>query len=132
MTVTTAFIVYVQLKDDTEKTIIGEDYTLFFVALILALLIEIAIVCWRKNARKVPLNYILLTVFTISLSILVAYITIPFDPQEVILAWTTTALTTFALTLYALTTKKDMTMCGGSPFIFTVALFMIFICLKFF
>ena len=98
----------------------------------MAILVEIAIVCWRKNARKVPLNYILLTVFTVSLSILVAYITIPFNPHDVILAWVTTALTTIALTIYALTTKKDMTMCGGSLYIFVVALFMIIITFKFF
>ena len=93
----------------------------------MSIFIEIAILCCRSVARKVPLNYILLTVFTISFSFIVAFITVPYTPDVVIQAGAATALTTIALTFYALTTKTDMTMYGGALHIFSVALFMIII-----
>ncbi|MFN9952526.1 MAG: Bax inhibitor-1 family protein, partial [bacterium] len=77
--------------------------------------------CCRSVARRVPLNYILLTVFTVSFSFIVAFITVPYTPDVVIQAGAATALTTIALTFYALKTKTDMTMYGGALYILSVA-----------
>ncbi len=94
-------------------------------AFVLSIFIEIAILCCRHLARRVPINYILLLIFTVSFSFIVAFITIPYAPDAVIQAGAATALTTIALTAYALTTKSDMTMYGGALYIFSVAIFMI-------
>ena len=92
-----------------------------------SIFIEIAILCCRNVARKVPVNYIMLLLFTLAFSFIVAVITVPYSPAIVIQAGAATALTTIALTVYALTTKTDMTFYGGALYILSVAMTMIIV-----
>ena len=69
--------------------------------------------CCRSVARKVPQNYILLLVFTLCESYLVAFICSMYTAVSVIVAAGLTAGMTIALTLYAMMTKRDFTMYGG-------------------
>ena len=122
MIVTTSFITYVQLFDDVQKQSFAQKYWPAFIpALILALAIEIVILCCHSVARKVPVNFILLAIFTISFSFVIGFITLPYSAAEVIQAGGATAITTVALTIYAMTTKHDYTYCGALPWIFTSA-----------
>lgn len=70
-----------------------------------------ALVCCRLD-QKVPVNYILLFVFTVCESWLVASICQRTDPKIVLEAAALTTAMVLAITIYAMTTKSDFTMCG--------------------
>ncbi len=84
--------------------------------------VGIMIICYKQLARSVPLNYILLFIFCISLSYLVSGICATYDPNIVLMAAVMTVGITMALTLYAMTTKTDFTTCGGILFMLIMAL----------
>ena len=88
--------------------------------LVLALVIQCMILCCKSNARKVPQNYILLTIFTACFSFFTAQITAAYPTETVLTAAGATALVTVALTAYACFTKTDFTTCGA---VLTVILF---------
>ena len=69
-----------------------------------------------------PLNYILLVIFTLAESYMVAFICSVYDPMVVAIAASLTAFATLALTLYALFTDSDFTFAAGSLYLFTAAL----------
>lgn len=75
-----------------------------------------ALACYSKVARSVPINYILLFVFTVSMSWVVAFISSLYSPQVVTSAAILTALMMIGLTAYACYTKTDFTMMGGMLF----------------
>ena len=61
------------------------------------------------------MNYILLLIFTLCESYLVAFTcALVNDPKAVLGASFTTAGIVIALTVYAMTTKTDFTVCGGT------------------
>lgn len=68
-----------------------------------------ALGCYAVVARSVPLNYILLTVFTLCFSYCVGYITAYYNPQDVLIAAGLTAVMTIGLTIYAMFAKTDFT-----------------------
>ncbi len=78
----------------------------------------IAVICSKKLARTVPINYILLLTFTLAISYLVGNITTHYRPELVLKAAFITLIVTIALTAYALTTSHDLTVCGGAGWIF--------------
>lgn len=75
-----------------------------------------ALACYPKISRRVPINYILLFLFTISMSYLVGFISSKYSTTIVITAALLTALMMVGLTTYACYTKTDFTMCGGLLF----------------
>ncbi|CAD8124795.1 unnamed protein product [Paramecium sonneborni] len=94
---------------------------------------ELAIFCFKKLARKVPNNYIALTIFTISFSFVVAgscalckdvFVN---GGTLILIAALMTFVVTASLTVYAYKTKNDFTLAGGSLFIFSSILFILFI-----
>ena len=72
-----------------------------------------ALACYPKVARSVPINYILLFIFTVSMSWVVAFISSMYSPQIVATAAIMTALMMIGLTTYACFAKTDFTMMGG-------------------
>ena len=62
--VTTTFVAYA-LSDDKITVWQMRNFYLFYVALIISLAAEMALICSKRVARKVPLNYLLLFVITI-------------------------------------------------------------------
>jgi FtsH-binding integral membrane protein len=87
----------------------GFVYLFFFGALFT----EIPIICCPSVASKVPLNYVLLLIFTLCESYLVAYITLFYEPLSVLMCAGITLALVIGLTLYAIFTKTDMTLWGG-------------------
>ena len=73
------------------------------------------IVC--RLDTKVPVNYILLAIFTYCCSWIVAVTCIRYDQIVVFEAASLTASIVIALTFYAITTKNDFTICGPIMFI---------------
>jgi FtsH-binding integral membrane protein len=92
---------------------------IFYVCSFLTLIIVFSLICFRGLARTVPANYILLMLFTICESYMVATISAFNPPEIVITAALMTATIVIALTLYAFTTKTDFTFFGGFLFMFT-------------
>ena len=72
-----------------------------------------ALGCYRSVARAVPTNYILLSIFTLCMTYIVANIVVYYDVYTVVSAAIITAAMVSGLTFYAMTTKTDFTYCGG-------------------
>lgn len=78
--------------------------------------------CCRANARKVPLNYILLLVFTGCEAYMITWIGAQYDKQAVLMAAVYTSVITIVLSLYACFTKADFTKLCGRWTIFALLL----------
>ena len=83
------------------------------VAALVAIVIEIMILCVRRLARKVPINYMLLLMFTLCEAFALSVICSYYSSETTLAAAGTTAAVTVALTAYAMLTKTDFTMMGG-------------------
>ena len=99
------------------------NLVIFWCCLGLSLMIAIPLVCCKNIARKVPLNYILLFLWTMCESYMVATCASFYDPYTVITAGAMTAIVTIALTVYAFYTKTDFTYCGALLFICSALMF---------
>ena len=89
----------------------------FMIANIVILLVtEIVLVCCDGVRRKHPLNLVILFVFTLSLSFMVAVIASSYDVNAVFVAAAATCLIVLSLTLFSLQTKYDFT--GAGPYLF--------------
>ena len=95
---------------------------IFYACMILGLITVFSLICCPGLARIVPFNYILLIIFTVCESYMVATIAAFNPPEIVITAALMTASVVIALTLYAFTTKTDFTFMGGFLFVFTAVM----------
>ena len=82
-----------------------------------SLVIVLGMLCFNKCSRRVPYNYIVLTMFTLCEAYMVSSICAMSDPQSVVLAAVMTLGVTVSLTLYAWTTKTDFTYFMGFLFV---------------
>ena len=73
-------------------------------------------------ARKFPLNYIILSFFTVFESFLVGFICSFYDKMIVLTALGLTTLIVVSLSLYAIFTKTDFTSCGAFLCMFAFSL----------
>ena len=80
-------------------------------AIIGTVIIECMLICCTFS-RRVPINYILLLIFTLLEAFIFGQICSGYDSASVITASAITAAVTIALTLYAMFTKTDFTVCG--------------------
>ena len=69
------------------------------------------LLCCRLD-KKVPINYILLSIFTVCVSIMVGVACVRTDPKVVLEAALLTTAVVVAITLFACTTKQDFTIFG--------------------
>ena len=92
---------------------VKQNMWLYWVCLVVAIILLYVLVYVRSAARMVPLNFILLGLFTLAESYMVSCITALYDPKTVFIAAVLTAGIVVALTIYACTTKTDFTICGG-------------------
>ena len=83
---------------------------------VLSIILIYALGCYRSVARSVPMNYILLTIFTLCEALMVASITARYDPATVMIAAAVTAAAVVGLTIYAFKTNTDFTILGGVLF----------------
>ncbi|XP_044001570.1 protein lifeguard 1-like [Aphidius gifuensis] len=82
---------------------------LFWVAFVVGFVTLICMVCCSTVARKTPMNYIFLFIFTGAESFLVSVITTKYRGEEILLAFGITIVLCFSLTLFAFQTKWDFT-----------------------
>lgn len=103
------------------------NIVLLVLMVILISVLPFVIICAPSLMRQVPINYIVLFLFTIAESYLVAFICSFTSPRIVLMAAIMTFAMVSALTLYAVTTKTDITVQGGLFFILGMALFLFII-----
>ena len=102
---------------------VQENIWLYWVCLVVNIVLLYVLVYVRSASRKVPLNFILLGLFTVTEAYMVSCITNYYDSITVFIAAVLTAGIVVALTIYACTTKTDFTVCGGLLFSAVMALF---------
>ena len=118
----TVGITLLSFLNDSFANFQRNNIALLYVSIFSSLIISLVIICVRKVARSVPLNYILLGVFTLCESYFVSFLCSNTDPQIVLMAAVMTLGVVGALTLYAVTTKTDFTLMGGLFFIFSIVM----------
>ena len=78
-------------------------------AFVVSFVIEIVILCCRNCARKVPVNYFLLLIFTTCQSFFFSFVCTHYSSQSCLTAAGMTAIITIGLTVYAYMTSTDFT-----------------------
>jgi hypothetical protein len=104
------------------------NYWLLIIAIITLIFTEITLICCRKVARKVPINYILLLIFTLCESYLLADICAYYmlsQPGVVIMSVMGTATISLACMLYAFFAKTDFTIMGGLIWLLSFSLMLL-------
>ena len=120
----TTITVYISLVNEAiMKFMMQNNYIIFFSA-ISAIIVLLILVC-GKLTNVVPINYVLLLIFTIFESITVAFVTVFYEPISVLSCAGLSMLIVFGLTMYACFTKRDFTMMGG--FLFSCSIILIFL-----
>uniref|UniRef100_A0A667GAB0 Uncharacterized protein n=1 Tax=Lynx canadensis TaxID=61383 RepID=A0A667GAB0_LYNCA len=117
-----AFIIKVFLILSAQLVVTGAIISVFiFWPAFFGVLIVFA--CCGNLQRQVPVNYILLGVFTVLQGLLLGAVSVFCNAEEVLWATAATALVTLSLTLFALQTKWDFTVLNGMLFVFLFVLF---------
>lgn len=98
--------------------------TLLVVTSIIGFIVSACLIsCSRSMARKVPTNYILLFLVTLSESILSTSASIYYPIEIVVAAIVLTIAASLGIIIYALKTKRDMTSFGMALFVLASQLF---------
>lgn len=81
---------------------------IFWIALALYVVAVCSLYCYRAIARRVPVNYILLTAFTVSMAYMLSLITSLVEPIIVVLCFATTFTLLIVLFLFVSCYKADI------------------------
>lgn len=95
-------------KDSVMKFVINQPVIMYITAVV-SIIICFILSFVKSLARIVPINYILLLLFTISQSYVLMYAAAYYKSNIVLSALAITVACTLGLTVYAWTTKKDFT-----------------------
>lgn len=126
LTFTALMVAWVMNWPDAQSWIYN-NWWMFFPVIILLFTVEFAMICSRKLARKVPVNYLLLFLFTACETYFVVNICVYYPMADVIAAAGVTAAMVIGLTVYAFVTKTDFKFAIGSIFVLSFSLiFMLF------
>jgi FtsH-binding integral membrane protein len=98
----TAIFVSLAVWHPAYRALTIKSTSLWIVSFIISMVCLYALGCYKQIARKVPLNYFLLAVFTIAFSYSVSCTTNLYTPETVAIAAILTASVTVALTAYAI------------------------------
>ena len=109
----TAGLIIISVFSDGYRSFVAKNSWLGIPVLIIWFISFYALICSKARARKVPLNYILLSIFTACMAFNVSLSTTVADPMNVFIGAMLTIAIVTALTIYAITTKTDVTLCGG-------------------
>lgn len=95
---------------------------LIIICFITALITEIMLVCCKSISTSFPTNYILLLIFTISESYMIASLVIFYETSSVLVCALVTFVMVLSISIYACFTKKDFTLCGTTLFLLLIGL----------
>ena len=118
----TAFLCLLSMNNSDVRLFQKQNKAIFYLAIGVAVVISLTLFCFINVARKVPVNYFLLFLFTLAKGYLVSYICIMTTPKVVIMALAMTCAIVVWLTVYAFTTKTDFTGYGHYLFIASIVM----------
>lgn len=98
---------------DVVSSFLRDHIYIFYIVIVASLALFLVLICGKKIARKVPVNYILLTIWTLLESYMLATAAAYYDYQTVLSAIGITVGLAIGLTLFACFVKVDFTFCGG-------------------
>ena len=102
------------------RDFVSSHTLIYYLVAIVAFILIIILSCFKKVAKKVPINYILLFVWTLCEGYLLLTLCSYYSFKIVLMALGLTVGITVGLTIYACKTKTDFTMCGGLLFCFLI------------
>ena len=120
--VLTSIIVYFGLINASFKALLLSSISMYYICFFISLVCVLLPICDQKIYQKVPTNYIVLTIFTVSYSWLVAEATCRYTKSSVMLALFLTFITVLSLSFYAWKTNNDFTVYGGTLFVCLILL----------
>lgn len=123
LTVTLGFIFFIRFNEAACNWA-STHSSVFWLSLIGSFVLLIVMVCCEHVRRQSPTNYIVLGLFTMAESYLVADGTINYQADDVLLAVGITAGVCLALSLFSFQTKWDFTMLNGILFVALLLLFL--------
>ena len=103
------------------REFVMKNPSIHIICLVIALGCMCAIVCTGLG-KRVPHNYILCAIFTLTEGYIIAGFTSVYPKENVIAAGLCTALVSIALTVYALYTKTDISVFIGMSFVVYLAM----------
>ena len=118
----TLIIVYLGLVNSWFQNLLFNSTVIFFANIAITFVCLILPIFCPQIYQKVPTNYIILTIFTISYSCIVSAETCFYTVSSVMISLFLTLITVLALTYYARKTKTDFTITGGSLFVSSILL----------
>jgi len=104
---------------------------IFIISIVVSIISMILLTCFRSISRSVPINYIMLFIFTLAEAYIVSSICGMTSPRLVIMAAAMTCAITCGLTIYAWTTKTDFTVMNSILFICSLVMLLFGIFLMF-
>ena len=120
--VITAIVVYFAFISSSFQELLLKSVSMYYLCTFLSLFCVLLPLCSPNIYQKVPMNYIILTIFTLSYSWLIAMVCCLYTFRSVMIAIFLTFVTVLSLTIYAWRTKKDFTVCGGTLFVCLILL----------
>ena len=120
----TSLVVYLAFASESFKKLLLTSVSLYYLSFMVSLVCILLPICSPRIYQSVPINYIILTIFTLSYSWMIALVTCQYTFSSVMVALFLTFITVVTLTIYAWKTKEDFTVCGGTLFVcFTLLIF---------
>ncbi|GIY01812.1 protein lifeguard 1 [Caerostris darwini] len=106
------------------KSFVKRNIMCYYISYAIFLGVYIALSCCGNLRRQYPTNFILLSIFTVSMSYMLGTISSFHDTKVVLLAVGITAGVCLAVSVFSFHTKFDFTSCGGLLFILVWVLFL--------
>ena len=100
------------------KNYLKSHFLIFFICVVISFIICLILICGRKTSRKFPINYILLIIWTLCESYMLATCASYYNYKIVLSAVGITIGLFIGITIYAIKTKTNFTYCGGILFCF--------------
>ena len=119
----TSIVIFFAFTSSSFKKLLLTSISMYYLCFFITLICILLPICSPGIYQKVPTNYIVLIIFTLSYSWDVAAITCIYSFKSVMIALFLTIITVVSLSIYAMKTKEDLTVAGGTLFICLILLF---------
>ena len=120
--VITSIVIYLSIVSPWFKNLLLHSFGLYITNIFLTFFLLLLPICSPQFYTNVPINYIILTIFTISYSCLIAMQVCLYSVSSIMVALFLTFVTVISLTIYAWKSEKDFTIYGGTLFVSLILL----------
>ena len=118
----TSLVVFFALINSSFQEYLLTSHTIYGLCCLISLICLLLPLCSSKIYQSFPTNYIVMTIFTLSYSWIIAAFTCLYTFNSVMTALFLTLVTVVTLTIYAWKTKKDYSISGGALIVSLVLL----------